>query len=195
MADAPELLAESGSEQRLHGVDAWTPPETLAERLCARACALALVISVVMIAAEVISRAVFDFSFQVTDEIGGYLLVLVSFLSLPVAQVHQGFHHVEFIQARLTPRGRAISRLIFDLMCLFCAGILLWQLARFEWTTWNSEDVAPTNLATPLWIPRLMMPIGIAVLTATLLRTLVGDVRRIAAAGRHAAAVLPARAR
>jgi len=186
MAQSPELLAESGSEERLYGPDRWTPEETLAERLCQRICELALVASVIMIGAEVISRAVFHFSFEITDEVGGYLLVAVSFLSLPVSQVHHGFHHVEFVQARLSPRGRAVSRLIFDLLCLFCAAILLWQLARLELGTWQSGDVAPTILGTPLWIPRLSMPLGAAALTATLLRTIAGDVRRIAATGRQA---------
>jgi TRAP-type C4-dicarboxylate transport system permease small subunit len=181
MTDAPELLTEVGSEERLQGPDAFTPNETWLECLCARLCELSLVVSVVMIVAEVTSRALFHFSFEITDEVGGYLLVLVSFLSLPVAQVHHGFHHVEFLQARLSQRGRAISRLVFDLMCLFCAGVLLWQLARLEMTTWRSEDVAPTILGTPLWIPRLTMPIGAAVLTFTLIRALVGDIRRIAA--------------
>ena len=181
MSDAPELLAEVGSEERLQGPDAFTPDETWLERVCAWLCELSLVVSVVMIVAEVTARALFHFSFEVTDEIGGYLLVLVSFLSLPVSQVHHGFHHVEFVQARLSPRGRAISRLLFDLMCLFCAAILLWQLARLELTTWRSEDVAPTILGTPLWIPRLTMPLGCAVLAFTLIRALVGDIRRIAA--------------
>lgn len=181
MVEAPELIAESGSEQPLHGPDLWTPDETLLERLCQRLCELALVASVVMIGAEVISRALFHFSFEVTDEVGGYLLVAISFLSLPVSQVHHGFHHVEFVQARLSPRARAWSRLIFDLVCLFCIAILLWQLARLELGTWRSEDVAPTILGTPLWIPRLSMPLGAAVLLLTLLRTAVGDWRRIAA--------------
>ena len=181
MSDAPELLTEVGSEERLQGADAFTPEESVLERLCARLCELSLVLSVVMIGAEVTSRALFHFSFEVTDEIGGYLLVLVSFLSLPVSQVHHGFHHVEFVQARLSRRGRAISRLIFDLMCLFCAAILLWQLARLEVTTWQSEDVAPTILGTPLWIPRLTMPLGAAVLCFSLIRALVGDVRRLLA--------------
>jgi len=181
MVEAPELIAESGSEQPLHGPDPWTPDETLLERLCQRLCELALVASIVMIGAEVISRALFHLSFEVTDEVGGYLLVAISFLSLPVSQVHHGFHHVEFVQARLSPRARAWSRLIFDLVCLFCIAILLWQLARLELGTWRSEDVAPTILGTPLWIPRLSMPLGAAVLLLTLLRTAVGDWRRIAA--------------
>ena len=183
MAEAPELIAESGSEQPLHGPDPWTPDETLLERLCQRLCELALVASVVMIGAEVIARALFHFSFEVTDEVGGYLLVAISFLSLPVSQVHHGFHHVEFVQARLSPRGRAWSRLIFDLVCIFCVAILFWQLARLELGTWRAEDVAPTILGTPLWIPRLTMPLGATVLLLTLLRTVIGDWRRIAALG------------
>src|SRR5665213_60266 len=138
MTDVAELRAKGAGDERLQGADAFTPDETWVERLCARLCELSLVVSIVMIVAEVTSRALFHFSFEITDEIGGYLLVLISFLSLPVAQVHHGFHHVEFVQARLSPRGRAISRLVFDLMCLFCAGILLWQLARLELTTWRS---------------------------------------------------------
>jgi len=183
MAEPPELIAESSSEQPLHGPDPWTPDETLLERLCQRLCELALVASVVMIGAEVIARALFHFSFEVTDEVGGYLLVAISFLSLPVSQVHHGFHHVEFVQARLSPRGRAWSRLIFDLMCIFCVAILFWQLARLELGTWRAEDVAPTILGTPLWIPRLTMPLGAMVLLLTLLRTVIGDWRRIAALG------------
>ena len=183
MAEPPELIAESGSERPLHGPDPWTPDETLLERLCQRLCELALVASVVMIAAEVMARALFHFSFEVTDEVGGYLLVAISFLSLPVSQVHHGFHHVEFVQARLSPRGRAWSRLIFDSVCIFCVAILFWQLARLELGTWRAEDVAPTILGTPLWIPRLTMPLGAMVLLLTLLRTVIGDWRRIAALG------------
>jgi TRAP-type C4-dicarboxylate transport system permease small subunit len=193
MSEPAELIAESGSEQPLHGPDPWTPHETFLERLCQRLCELALAASVIMIGAEVIARALFHFSFEVTDEIGGYLLVAISFLSLPVSQVHHSFHHVEFVQARLSPRGRAWSRLIFDLVCIFCVAILLWQLARLEYGTWRAEDVAPTILGTPLWIPRLTMPLGAAVLFFTLLRTLFGDWRRIAAfrQGGHGPRVVP----
>jgi TRAP-type C4-dicarboxylate transport system permease small subunit len=192
MAEPAELLAESGSSEPLHGPDPWTPNETLLERLCQRLCEIALVVSIVMIGAEVVSRALFHFSFQVTDEIGGYLLVAISFLSLPVAQVHHGFHHVEFVQARLSPSGRAWSRLFFDLLCLLCIAILLWQLVRLELRSWSSGDVAPTILATPLWIPRLTMPLGMGVLLLTLLRTMIGDCRRIAALRRNGS---PPRAR
>ena len=194
MSGPAGLPAEGGGAQTPHGADPWTPRETLLERVCQHLCEIALVVSIAMIGAEVIARALFHFSFQVTDEIGGYLLVAISFLSLPVAQVRHGFHHVEFVQARLSPRGRAWSRLVFDLLCAGCVGILVWQLARLSIRSWYSGDVAPTILATPLWIPRLTMPLGTAVLLLTLLRTVVGDCRRIASLRRSADAKPRARA-
>lgn len=193
MPEPAELLAETGSEQHLYGPDPWTPKETIVERVCQRLCELALVISIVMIGAEVISRALFHFSFQVTDEVGGYLLVAISFLSLPVAQVHHGFHHVEFVQARLSRLGRAWSRLFFDAVCFLCIAVLFWQLTRLQLESWRSGDVAPTILATPLWIPRLAMPLGMAALLVTLSRTIWADCRRIAAL-RRGGGIRPARA-
>ncbi len=182
-----ETIAETGSAKPLQGADPWTPPEGPLERACQALCGLVLVVMVVMIGVEVISRALFHYSFEISDELGGYGLVAISFLSLPVAQVNHGFHHVDFVQAWLSPRGRAISRLAFDLLCLCCVAILLWQLARLELGTWRSGNVASTLLATPLWLPQLSMPLGSAVLFLTLLRTVIADFRRLAARGDGAA--------
>src|SRR4051812_28134803 len=58
--------------------------ESPIETMCRVLCEAALVAMVVMMIAEVVGRALFDFSFQVTDELCGYLLIIISFLSLPV---------------------------------------------------------------------------------------------------------------
>ena len=76
-------------------------------------------------------------------------------------------------------RGRAISSLIFDVLALLFTAVLLWQLTRMEWLSWVTGDVAPTELQTPLWIPRLVMPLGTAALCITLLKEILGDVRLI----------------
>ena len=61
---------------------------------------------IVLIGAEAIARNVFATSLQVTDEIGGYLLVAMTFLSMSVAEAHGAFHRVELIQARLGVKAR-----------------------------------------------------------------------------------------
>ena len=154
-------------------------PEGPVERLCNFACMVALVVMLGVIGVDIVTRTLLNFSFEVPDELGGYMLVVITFVSLPVCQVNDSFHHVEFIQSRLSARGRAISHVVFDLLSLaFCAA-LLWQLLRFEMSSWRFDDHAPTYLATPLWIPRLAMVVGAAALLFSMSRTLVADIARL----------------
>src|SRR5215475_14764169 len=129
-------------------------PEGPVERLCNLACMAALIVMLGVIGTDIITRAVFNFSFEISDELGGYMLVVITFISLPVCQVNDSFHHVEFVQARLSARGRAVSHVIFDLLSLAFGVLLLWQLVRFEMSSYRFADRAPTYLATPLWIPQ-----------------------------------------
>lgn len=134
---------------------------------------------VCIVAVEVVTRNFLGFSFQISDELGGYIIVLISFLSLCVCQVNQSYHHVEFLQSRLGRRGQAASRVVFDLICLALCLVLSWQLGRLVWNSWVSEDVAPTPLMTPLWLPQLMMPLGLVALTVSVGRTLWSNIRAL----------------
>jgi TRAP-type C4-dicarboxylate transport system permease small subunit len=163
----------------LHMPDAAPPGAGPLERLCEFLCALALVAMIGLIGAEAVARNLFNFSLQLADEVGGYLLVAVSFLSLAVAQAHGAYHRVELVQARLSRRARLASGILFDLAALAASGILTWQLARLCLNSWRAEDVAPTPLLTPLWLPQLVMPIGTALVCVTLARTVLVKVRRI----------------
>lgn len=156
------------------------------ERLCKYICVAAIAVMLIVVAVDVITRSLFNFSFEVSDELGGYLLATITFVSLPVCQANDSFHHVELVQARLSPRGRAVSHLIFDLLSLAFCGLLLWQLVRFEIASWRFDDHAPTYLGTPLWIPRAAMLVGSAALCFSMLRTLLADIRRIRDMGRAA---------
>src|SRR5919202_3831339 len=164
----------------LHGPGDVAPGAGPIERGCEALCALALLAMVGLIGAEAVARNLFNFSLQVADEVGGYLLVAVGFLSLPVAQAHGAYHRVELVQARLSPRARLASGILFDLAALAAAGILTWQLIRLCLNSWRSEDVAPTPLLTPLWLPQLAMPVGTALVCLTLLRTVLAKLRRLA---------------
>ena len=117
-ADADEIAA-SGQPLVMHKS---TVPEGPVETVCKWACEAALVIMLVVIGTDIFTRWLLNFSFEVSDEIGGYMLAAITFLSLSVCQVNDSFHHVELIQARLSPRGRAISSLLFDLLTLSFAG-------------------------------------------------------------------------
>jgi TRAP-type transport system small permease protein len=149
------------------------------ERACNLVCMAALVVMLGVIGLDIATRALLNFSFEISDELGGYMLVVITFISLPVCQVRDSFHHVEFVQSRLSPRGRAVSHVIFGLLSLAFCVALLWQLGRFEISSWRFDDHAPTYLATPLWIPRIAMVTGAAALVFSVARTLAADVARL----------------
>ena len=155
--------------------------ESIVERVCQLACVAALVVMLVVIAVDILTRSLLNFSFEISDELGGYLLVVIAFVSLPVCQIGDSFHRVELVQSRLSPFGRAVSRVIFDLLSLAFCALLLWQLARFEISSFRFGDRAPTYLATPLWIPQAAMVLGAAALCFSMLRTLAADIARVRA--------------
>ena len=159
--------------------------ESILEIICKYVCLAAIAVMLIVIAVDVVTRSVFNFSFEISDELGGYLLATITFVSLPVCQANDSFHHVELVQARLSPRARAISHLIFDVLSAIFCGLLLWQLVRFEIASWRFDDHAPTYLGTPLWIPRAAMAVGSAALCFSMLRTLLVDIGRVRDAGRE----------
>jgi TRAP-type C4-dicarboxylate transport system permease small subunit len=156
-----------------------SPGASLIEQLCELLCGIALVAMIGLIAAEAFARNLFNTSMQITDEIGGYLFVAVSFLSLCVAEAHGAFHRVELVQTRLGMRARLLTQIVFDAMALAATAILTWQLGRLVMNSWRSEDVAPTPLLTLLWIPQATMPIGTAILCFSLMRTILAKTQRL----------------
>src|ERR1700684_4637102 len=114
--------------------------ESIVERSCKLACVAALIVMLVVIGVDILTRSLFNFSFEISDELGGYMLVVITFVSLPVCQINDSFHHVELVQSRLSARGRAISRVIFDVLSIAFCALLLWQLVRFEMSSWRLGD-------------------------------------------------------
>src|SRR5262249_22935392 len=151
-------MAQVEQDQRpdqAHGrPSAYRLEESIVERICRLACVVALVVMVVIVAVDILTRSLFNFSFEISDEVGGFLLVVICFVSLPVCQVSGSFHRVELVQSRLSPFWRTVSQVIFDLLMLVFCALLLWQLVRFEMQSYRFGDRAPTYLATPLWIPQ-----------------------------------------
>ena len=154
-------------------------PEGPVEWTCKVLSELALVVMLVLIAVDIVTRWVFNFSFEASDEVGGYMLVVITFVSLSACHVNRSFHEVEFVQAQLSDRGRSISQLIFGVLSLGACGLLAWQFARFELSSWRFGDVAPTYLATPLWLPRLAMVLGMLALCFSLCRTVIVEAKRL----------------
>jgi len=177
------ILGVVMQDRTASGLPARKLPETIVERVCKLACVVALLVMLVVVGLDIATRSLFNYSFEISDELGGYMLVVITFVSLPVCQINDSFHHVELVQSRLSPFGRAASHVIFDLLSLVFAALLTWQLVRFEISSFGFGDRAPTYLGTPLWLPRIAMMLGAAALCFSVLRTLAADIAMLRTAG------------
>ena len=115
----------------------------------------------IVIGVDILTRSLFNFSFEISDELGGYMLVVITFVSLSVCQISDSFppRRVGPVSPlAVRPRGLA---LIFDLLRFvrrsFCGSSCGWSLTSFHF-----GDRAPTYLATPLWLPQTSMMLGAA---------------------------------
>ncbi len=150
-------------------------PETIVERVSRWLCGVGMLAMVATVVVELVTRNLMGFSFEMSDELGGYIVVAVAFLSLCVCEIHRSYHRMEIVQSRLPRRAQAASRIFFDVVILAFCVLLVWQLGRFVLNNWHSGDVAPTHWMTPLWIPQASMPIGAVFLTWSVLRSLRAD--------------------
>src|SRR6476661_4919719 len=136
MSDHLEI-SEDGA---VHRIEVPTAGASLIDFGCEAVCSLFLLAMIVMIGAEAIARNVLHTSLQITDEVGGYLLVALTFLSMSVAEAHGAFHRVELVQVRLSRKAQIISQIAFDLMSLAASALVSWQLVRLALNSWRAED-------------------------------------------------------
>ena len=155
-------------------------PFNLIERLSLGLSAFCLVGMTLLILAEVVLRGVFNATTEHSDELVGYLLVGVSFLSLALCQSRGAFHRVEMVQMRLGPRGKAVSGLIFNLLSFAYIALTDWYFLQFVMSSYRREAAASTVLATPLWIPETAMIAGATLLLIVLGQAVVRDIRQLA---------------
>jgi TRAP-type C4-dicarboxylate transport system permease small subunit len=147
------------------------------EKICKLLCAAGIIVMLVVIGEDVVSRSVWNTSLEISDEIGGYMLVAVTFLGLGLAKTHGSSHKTDFFPSRLPHGAQIVSRIVFALLSLGVALILLLQYFRYTETRFLSGSTAPTKLGTPQWIPAVPMVLGMAAYVLAIVKSVIGNVR------------------
>ena len=154
-------------------------PLDLLERVSLWTSAFCMAGMALLMLAEIVLRGVFNSTTEHSDELVGYLLVGVSFLSLALCQSRGAFHRVEMVQMRLGPRGQLVSSLVFNLLSFAYIALTDWYFIQFVMSSYRREAMASTTLATPLWIPESVMIVGATLLLLALGRSILGDLRKL----------------
>lgn len=115
---------------------------------------------------EMISRGVFSHSVAWAGDVSTWLLVSFIFLGGPWAMARGNFVRVDALHEHFSPLAKAIidSTVSTILFALFI-GILLKFGGEFALKSFAmGERSATGNWGGPLWLPKVMMPLGAALL-------------------------------
>lgn len=156
------------------GTDA-IPANRFVDRLIALSmawCELLVLAMMLVIAIDVTTRALFNWSWQMSEEIAGYLLVALAFSSLAAGVRDRTFLRVDFLFVKLSERTQHLLDGVYALLGLIFVGVWTWQLGRLVWSSYTREMVSNGEYRVPLWIPQLIMPIGAALLFVMMSRLL-----------------------
>lgn len=123
----------------------------------------------ILITVEILGRYFFGFSLLIVDEWSGYLLVMVTFLGLAYTMQTRGFLQIEFLLNRLSYRKRHLFNLFLILLALVYSLIIGWKLILYTWSNYSAGIVSVSISQTPLYIPQLFMPLGMALLILQLI--------------------------
>jgi TRAP-type C4-dicarboxylate transport system permease small subunit len=107
--------------------------------------------------------------FPGADDISAYLCVATTFFALAHTFRRGELIRVGLLIERLGPRARRAAEMgALVLAAIGCAYALWWTAADVRFSH-EIEDVAQGALAVPLWIPKLAMPLGAAILLVAVL--------------------------
>ncbi|MCS2609786.1 TRAP transporter small permease [Halomonas dongshanensis] len=131
-----------------------------------------LVFLTLLVTLEVISRSAFNVSFHMVEEITGYLVVALTLLGAGLSLRDGSMFRVEFLFDKLPLTLKASLLSAFSLLGVGMCGVLVWQTCRLVASSYARGNVAPTVLMTPLWIPQMLLPFGLAIIAVFLIEQL-----------------------
>ncbi|WP_280566718.1 TRAP transporter small permease [Chromohalobacter sp. 296-RDG] len=126
---------------------------------------LGLITLTTLIVAEIGSRLFFSSSLQVVEELSGYLVIATTLFGSSLAIRNDALFQVSFLYGVLQPRVRQVLGLLYIALAIGICGVLIWYSSQLVMSSFSRGNVAPTALMTPLWMPQLLLPVGLSVMT------------------------------
>lgn len=133
-----------------------------------------------MIVYEIIARGVFNSPTEWVTEITTYCLIIAGFLGMGVTYAGKKHIQVDILIGRFSPKLRCWIELITSILGMYYCYLFVVEGWAMTMLSLAFDNRAPTTLSTPLWIPQISMPIGLAILCLEIGSTVLHDIRKIA---------------
>ncbi len=108
----------------------------------------------VLVTVDTIARKLLNFSFQGTDELGGYALAVGSSLAFTVALIERAHIRIDLVHVKLPVIVQAVLNWLSSLLLAAFALMLVWVCYSVIVDTVTYRSTAATPWATPLIYPQ-----------------------------------------
>jgi TRAP-type C4-dicarboxylate transport system permease small subunit len=139
---------------------------------------LALLASALILSSSVVTRYFLHASTDWQDEASVFCLVGATFLCSAFVQAIRGHVGIEAVSTLLSRRADAIRRIAVDLLCLAFCGLFAWKSWTLLHEAWVDKQTTSSSWAPPLWIPYLLMSLGMTLLSLQLVVHVAASVNR-----------------
>lgn len=143
------------------------------------AAGLVLLAIIVLTMVEVVSRYVLRNPLILSDELGGYAMVAVSFLGLAFCAQEKGHIRITFIVERLSPRTTGYIRIASLVLGLVFIAVCAWAGWNFLADSFTRNMRSNSMLMTPLKWPQMAIPVGLTLFALILLGQLAKAFQRL----------------
>ncbi len=130
---------------------------------------VAIVIMVCLVVLEVLLRSTIGFSFGFVDELVSYLVVFITFFGVCVTFRSRALFKVEMFYAKLSTTSRKVMDIFHSILSLGLCGILIYYAFFLISSSYTRGTISQSKLETPLYIPQLIIPVGLIVLVIFIL--------------------------
>lgn len=124
-----------------------------------------------LVALDVLMRYFLNEPQLFVDEVAGFLQVLVIFWGLAYTFQAGGHIRVDLVITHLPGPVRAWLRVVTLALGVALLAIVSWVTALSALTAWHYERVS-TVMLYPIWLPMLLIPTGLALMTVSMLLAL-----------------------
>jgi len=129
---------------------------------------LALLASALILTSSVVTRYLLHTSTDWQDEASVFCLVGATFLCSAFVQAIRGHIGIEAVSSILPERVNRVRIALVDVACLAFCAFFAWKSCTLLHEAWAEGQTTSSSWAPPLWIPYLLMALGMLLLSVQL---------------------------
>ena len=130
-----------------------------------------------LVTIAVLARRLFGHPLVFSDEYSAYLMVFCVFLGAAYTLQQDAHVRVDIVAVVLKPKVRMSLRAMTSLFSVIYGIVLTWQTAKLVIYYKEIGQTALSLMETPTWIPAIMVPVGLAILTFQMALCLVNEIK------------------